>query len=396
MQIPSSIRDDFPILQRQVDGKPLVYLDSSATSLKPNAVIQAVTAFYTECTANVHRSAHLLSEQATDRYEQARELIAQFINADSREIAFTKNATEALNLVAHSLPANAKVALTLSEHHSNFLPWQNRERLFLPLDHERKIDIEAAANIIREHRPALVSVASISNVLGVRQPVEQLIEIARECDAKVLIDLSQSVGHEPVDMFELDCDFACFSGHKMLGPSGVGVLYQREGQEDPITQNYLGGEMVHQAHVDSFEPRPLPWGLEAGTPNIEGVIGLGAAAEYLDQVGVAAIQSHVANLAQRLRTALLEIPDVSLLVPADAAKDTGIVTFHMAGIEAQGLAKILSNRFNIMIRSGFHCTQPFHEEFGLPESSRASLHLYNSEAEVDALVDALKLIQQNL
>ncbi len=392
-------REDFPILQRKLDGKPLVYLDSGATSLKPQPVIDAVTGFYTECTANVHRSVHLLSEEATDRFEQARADVARFINADSREIAFTRNATEAINLVAISRKQagiEGPVALTVVEHHSNLLPWLAHDHFFLEVDADRRVDLAKAAAVISERKPSLVTIATISNALGIRHPVEELISIAHQHGSEVLLDLSQSVGHEVVDVLELNCDFACFSGHKMLGPSGVGVLYQKEGGRNPVSPHYLGGEMVHQAHIDEFEARPFPWGVEAGTPNIEGVIGLGAAVAYLERIGVEEIEQHTAALAARLRKGIEDIAGVHLLVPESVAHQTGIVTFRMDGLPAQGLARILSNRFSIMIRSGFHCAQPLHEAYGLPESSRASLHLYNTEAEVDLLLEALGSVHQSI
>ncbi|XOV89171.1 MAG: aminotransferase class V-fold PLP-dependent enzyme [Pseudomonadota bacterium] len=388
-------RNDFPILRRRLGELPLIYLDSGATSLKPQCVIDAVTGFYSECTANVHRSVHRLSEEATDRFEASREAVARFLNADSREIAFTRNATEALNLVA-ARTQSGPVALTVVEHHSNLLPWLAQEHFFLELDEYRRIDLEKAEAAISQKRPSLVTLATISNALGIRHPVEELIRIAHQYGSEVLLDLSQSVGHEPVDVFELDCDFACFSGHKMLGPSGVGVLYQKEGGRNPVLPRLLGGEMVHQAHIDSFEARPFPWGVEAGTPNIEGVIGLGAAVGYLDRVGVPAIRQHTAALAARLREGMQKIEGVHLLVPQSVASQTGIVTFQMDGMPAQGLARILSNRFAIMIRSGFHCAQPLHEAYGLPESSRASLHLYNTAEEIDLLLEALIRLRQSI
>ena len=394
MSLPDSLRDDFPILSREVRGQPCIYLDSAATSLKPRAVIDAVTGFYTTHTANVHRSVHLFSEEATEAFESTRELLAQFLNCDRRELAFTRNATEALNIVAMAHRNRGPVGLTLAEHHSNLLPWQQGDHFFFPLDDEHKVDLDKAAELIATRRPHLVTIASISNALGVRHPVEALVSIAREHGCLVMVDLSQSVGHEPVDLFELDCDYACFSSHKMLGPSGVGVLFQREGLESPIESHYLGGEMIHQAHIDGFEPRPFPWGLEAGTPNIEGVIGLGAAVDYLDGVGVPAIQEHAAALATSLKDRLRQSDGIELVVDSPAAASTGIVTFRMAGLQSQGLARILSQRFNIMIRSGFHCAQPLHESLSLQESARASFHLYNTDAEVEALVDALYIIRK--
>lgn len=332
MLLPASLRDDFPVLERRIDGRRIVYMDSAATSLKPWSVIQAVTRFYTECTSNVHRSVHALSEEATEAYETARESVARFISADAREVAFTRNATEALNLVAIASRKRGPVALTPLEHHSNLLPWTQGKHFFLELDERGRINVDKAAEDIEHYKPGLVTLATINNALGIRQPVQELTSIAHERGAMVVLDVSQSAGHEPVDVTALDCDYACFSSHKMLGPSGVGILYQREGLAEPMKPHYLGGEMVDRARLDGFEPRSFPWGMESGTPNIEGVMGLGAAAEYLEQVTVEAVKQH--------------------------------------------------------------CAEPLHELYGMPESVRASFHLYNAEEEVDSLLEALQIVQK--
>lgn len=385
--LPIGIRGDFPILDGADNPQPLIYLDSAATSLKPRVVIEAVTGFYTSYTANVHRAVHGLSEEATQRYEASRESIAHLIGADSREIAFTKNATEALNLLALNQHQDCRVSVAPTEHHSNLLPWRRFNSTALPLDQTRRIDVAALPAHIAEHTPDIVTFATISNGLGVTQPTTRIIEELGN-SAAVILDLSQSVGHESIDLIELNPDYACFSGHKMLGPSGVGVLYKNEAAT-ALSPIYLGGEMVHQVSLTDYEPRPWPWCMEAGTPNIEGVIGLGAAAEYLLGIGVDAIEEHCHQLANQLRQGLTSIPDITLTAPT---ADSGLVSFSVEGYGAHGISKILSNRFNIMVRSGFHCTQPLHELFGLPETVRASFHLYNTEAEVDALIVALKTI----
>lgn len=366
-------------------------MDSAATSLKPRSVIESVVRFYEESTANVHRAVHALSEEATELFEDARARIARFINADTREIVFVRHATEALNLVAHSLRSRGSVAVPLSEHHSNLLPWRSGHVVLLDLLPNGEVDVEAAQATIRKTRPGLVSMSTVSNALGVSLPVDALTAAARSVGACVLLDLSQSVGHGPVDVQNQDCDFACFSGHKMLGPSGVGVLYCRTDHRDGLEPLLAGGSMVQEVHRDSFSVQPFPWGLEAGTPNIEGVIGLGAACDYIQDVGLDLIQIHGRELTARTRAGLSRVSKVTLHAGLSESTDS-IVAFSVAGQPAHGVARILSNRFGIMVRSGYHCAQPLHEELRLPESVRASFHLYNTPQEVDALVEAIGVI----
>jgi cysteine desulfurase/selenocysteine lyase len=387
----SRFREDFPILRREVNGHKLVYLDSAATSLKPQAVVDAVVRFYTECTANVHRAVHALSEEATELFENARESVARFINAENREIVFVRHATEALNMVAASLRERGCVVAPLSEHHSNLLPWRNGESLQVPVTPEGMIDLDAARTLIKDHRPGLVTFSTVSNAWGTRQPVTELTAMAREVGALVLLDVSQSIGHEPIDVRQLDCDFACFSGHKMLGPSGVGVLYCRESVHDRMTPLLLGGSMVHQVHADSYEPLPFPWSHEAGTPNIEGVIGLGAACDYLEEVGPARIHDHGQALIEFARTKLAEVPDISLLGDV-TGRPSSILAFSVEGIEAHGMSRILSSRFGIMARSGYHCAQPLHEACGTNETVRISTHLYNHADDIRHFVDSVETV----
>lgn len=389
----AEFRDDFPILSREIEGKPLIYLDSAATALKPQQVIDAVCSFYTKYTANVHRAVHLLSEEATEAFEAARVTVARFINADSREIAFVKNATDALNLVAHTLRKRGLVITPLSEHHSNLLPWRNGEVVVLPHNADGTIDLEKGLELIRSCKPALVSFSTISNALGVQLAVEQLTQTAREVGAYVLLDLSQSVGHVPVDVQSMDCDFACFSGHKMLGPSGVGVLYQREGLDVKIEPITVGGEMVHEVHVDGHVERPWPWCLEAGTPNIEGILGLAAACDYLSMVDVEDIASHCQALTTYLKEKLNKMTGIKVVSPMDAEPGSS-VSFAVDGVEAHGVSRILSNRYAMMLRSGFHCAQPLHEVCGLPETVRASFHLYSTLDEVEQLLEGLEVVIQ--
>lgn len=388
-------REDFPILQRRIGDRALTYLDSAATSLKPQSVIDAICAFYTKYTANVHRAVHLLSEEATEAYEGARETVARFIDAESREIAFVRNATEALNVVAAMLRSCGPVAVPLSEHHSNLLPWRSGELIELELLPSGQIDLDDAERKLSEFRPRLVSFSTVSNALGTRQPLDELTSMARGIGACVLLDVSQSIGHEPLEMHELDCDFACFSGHKMLGPSGVGVLYQREDSGITVSPLLVGGSMISEVHRDSYVALPFPWCIEAGTPNIEGVIGLAAACEYLESTGLAAISDHCRALTSQARKGLLTIPGVRIHGGNDEATDT-ILAFSIETVPAHGIARMLSNRFGIMVRSGHHCAQPLHEACKLPESVRLSVHLYNTHEEIEYFVEAVSKIAEML
>ena len=352
-------RADFPLLTRRINDRPIIYLDSAATSLKPQVVIDAVTRFYTECTANVHRAVHTLSEEATEAFEEARATVARFIGADDREVAFTRNATEAINVVAASRREGV-VAIPLSEHHSNQLPWRQSEWCPLGLLPSGEIDLAIARRTLRDVQPSLVAFSTVSNALGTPLPVAELTAAAREIGAEVLLDISQSVGHGPVDVAEYDCDFACFSGHKMLGPSGVGVLYQRENVHSYLRPLLTGGSMIQAVHSDHYVVQPFPWGIEAGTPNIEAVLGLAAACEYLDQFELSEILAHGRTLVHAARAGLHEIKGIHVLGNPEVPSDS-IVAFTVDGMPAHGVARQLSNRFTIMARSGYHCAQPLHE-----------------------------------
>lgn len=381
-------RADFPLLQRRIEGRPVVYLDSAATALRPQRVIDGVLRYYTQCTANVHRAVHQLSEEATLEFENARERIARFIGAEAREIAFVRHATEALNLVARSLPEGAVVAVPDSEHHSNLLPWRRNPVLRLAVGNDGGVDLDQATAAMRARPPALLTLSPVSNALGTRQPVADLVGLARELGAAVMLDVSQCIGHEPVDVMELDCDYLCFSGHKMMGPGGVGVLYVKGGCEGKLRPLLVGGSMVLNVGVEDHELQAFPWSLEAGTPNIEGVLGLAEACKYLDEIGLREIAEHNQALSLGLRAGLREIPRVTIHSGAEAA---AITSFSLAGLPAHGVARLLSNRHSIMVRSGYHCAQPLHQIANLPESVRVSVHLYNTPEEIRACVDAIAL-----
>jgi len=383
-------RDDFPLLRRVIHGKPVIYLDSAATALKPRVVIDEVVKYYSEYNANVHRAVHLLSEEATEAFEAARETVARFVGAEAREIAFVRHATEALNIVARSLPEGARVAVADAEHHSNLLPWRCHEVLRLEIGADGAVDLARAAAAIREARPSLLTLSLIGNALGTRQPVEELTALAHEVGASVMLDVSQAVGHEPLNVRTLDCDFLCFSGHKMMGPGGVGVLYVRSGLEDSLQPLLRGGSMVLNVGLEDCELQPFPWCFEAGTPNVEGVLGLAAACRYLDGIGLDRIDAHNRGLSCLLRQGLRQIPRVTIHGAADD-ECSAITSFSVSGQQAHGVARLLSNRHAMMLRSGYHCAQPLHLVLQLPETVRVSVHLYNTADEIRKCVAAVEV-----
>ncbi len=383
----------FPLLKREVHGKPIIYLDSAATSIRPQSVIDAVVKFYTQYSAGISRAVHILSEEATEAFETSRDRIAHFINADSREIAFMHNATQALNVVAASELKSGLVMHPLSEHHSNLLPWRRGEVMVLPVSNEGRMDVDASKATITQHKPKILALSTISNALGVRHPVHELTQAAHSVGARVILDVSQSVGHEVVDMQDLDCDYACFSGHKMFGPNGLGVLYRKEGIANDLEPLIYGGSMVHAVHEADFELRPYPWNLEAGSPNVEAVVGLVAACDFIEEIGLEAIHQHCNTLTQNAREKLSAIPGVTLHGAQDKDQSS-IISFSVEGTPANGVARILSNRFNIMVRSGYHCAQPLHEACGIPETVRASVHVYNTLQDIEHLVEAVGIISK--
>lgn len=382
------------MLQRPWRGRPLVYFDSAATALKPTAVLDAVLRFFREQTANVHRAAHGLGEAATQEFERARAVIAAFIGASPDEIAFTRSATESINLVAASFAGlGARVASPAGEHHSNLLPWRRGPHVSLPMMEDGSLDLAGAQSLFRRQPPKLIACSTISNVTGARTPVEGLMEAARNVGALVLLDLCQGIGHEPVHVKALGCDFAVFSGHKLLGPSGVGVLYAARTVQHLLQPLLLGGSMVRAVGLADHQALPFPHGLEAGTPNIEGVIGLAAACEYLASVGLTAIAHHTRALLGRMRAGLAELPGVRMLGPSpEATTQTSIISFTADSVPSHALARVLCDEFSIMVRSGYHCAEPLHRACGWPESVRASLHLYNTHDEVRTVLDALRAV----
>ena len=394
------IRDDFPILSRKVYGKPLVYLDNAATSQKPRQVISALTEYYEGYNANVHRGVHALSMEATDRYEEAREKVARFIGArQSEEIIWTRNTTEAINLVAASwarsnLQAGGEVVVTEMEHHSDMVPWQmvTQERgatlRYLRLGDDGKLELDDIDSIIND-RTKMVSIVHSSNSLGTINPVKEITARARAVGAAVMIDGAQSVPHMPVDVQDLDCDFLAFSGHKMLGPTGIGVLYAKREILETMEPFLTGGEMVLSVTLDGADWNDLPMRFEAGTPNIADAIALGAAVDYLDSTGMDNIRRHEVLLTRYALSRLRKIEEL-VIFGAEAAEDRGgVISFHTPDVHPHDLGTYLDQQ-GIAVRTGHHCTMPVMRKLGVPATTRASFYLYNTEEEVDHLVDSLK------
>jgi cysteine desulfurase / selenocysteine lyase len=395
----AQIRKDFPILEREVSpGIPLVYLDSTATSQKPRQVLVAMDDFYRRSNANIHRGIHKLAEEATEQYEIARTKVAEFIGSPSpRQVIFTRNTTESINLVAQSwgranMEAGDVVVLTEMEHHSNLVPWQMLAaerglRLeFIPVSEQGLLEM-AEYHRLLELNPKLVAFSHMSNVLGTINPAEEIIHLAHQAGAIILVDAAQSVPHLPVNVQTLDADFLVFSGHKMCGPTGIGVLYGRKSLLESMPPFLGGGDMIKRVHLRSFVPNTLPQKFEAGTPAISEAIGLGAAVDYLTQLGMAAIEAHEKEVIAYALERLEEIPGVTVFGP-QAEHKGGVASFVLHGIHAHDVAQVL-DRYGVAVRAGHHCAMPLHEKFGVPATARASFYLYNTREEVDRLVEAI-------
>ena len=398
------IRKDFPILDRETaNGKRVIYLDSTATSQKPLQVIEAMNDYYRRSNANIHRGVHTLAEEATSLYEGARERIAKFINASTpREIIYTRNTTESINLVAYSWArANLKsgdlVILTEMEHHSNLVPWhmlqaeRGIELEFIPVTDEGLLDLDAYKALLNR-TPKLVSFTHMSNVLGTINPAAEIIKLAHAAGAVTLVDGAQSVPHLSVDVRALDSDFYAFSAHKMCGPTGMGVLYGKSALLEAMPPFLGGGDMIKEVKLRSFRPNTLPHKFEAGTPAIAEAIGLGAAVDYLTQIGMSNIAAHEHEITEYALERLEEIPGVKLFGPS-ADKKGGVASFTLEGVHPHDVAQIL-DQDGIAVRAGHHCAQPLHEKFGIPATSRASFYLYSTKEEVDMLVKGLYKVKE--
>ncbi len=395
----AKIRQDFPILERRVHDKPLVFLDSAASSQKPACVIDAMDHYYRTTHANVHRGVHTLSEEATELYEGARKKIAKFINAkSSREIIYTRNTTESINLVAFTwgranLRAGDEILLTESEHHSNIVPWQmvakevGAKVRYIPVDAKGYLDTSALDTLLTK-QTKIVGIASMSNVLGTIMPVDEVIERAHAVGALVLIDGAQGVPHLPTDVQALDCDFMAFSGHKMCGPTGIGVLWGRRDLLEAMPPFMGGGDMIRKVTFEGAEWNELPWKFEAGTPAIAEAIGLGVAVDYLNALGMDNVRAHERDIIAYALDRLAEVPGLTLIGPDDPDQRGGVATFTLDNIHPHDLADILDHE-GIAIRAGHHCAQPLHQKLGIPASSRASFYMYTLREEIDQLVDGL-------
>jgi cysteine desulfurase / selenocysteine lyase len=393
------IRQDFPILERRVHDKPLVFLDSAASSQKPACVIDAMDHYYRTTHANVHRGVHTLSEEATELYEGARKKIAKFIHAkSSREIIYTRNTTESINLVAFAwgranLRAGNEILLTESEHHSNIVPWQMVAKevgaivRYIPVDAKGYLDT-STLDVLLTAQTKIVGIASMSNVLGTIMPIEEIIARAHAVGALVLIDGAQGVPHLPTDVQALDCDFMAFSGHKMCGPTGIGVLWGQRDLLEAMPPFMGGGDMIRKVTFEGAEWNELPWKFEAGTPAIAEAIGLGVAVDYLNTLGMDNVRAHERDIIAYALERLAEVPGLTLIGPDNPDRRGGVATFTLDNIHPHDLADILDHE-GVAIRAGHHCAQPLHQKLGILASSRASFYIYTLREEIDQLVDGL-------
>ncbi len=396
----AAIKKDFPLLERDFNGKPLVYIDSAATSQKPRAVIDAMTEYYENYNANTHRGVFGIAEQATNAMEAAREKVRAFINAaSSNEIIFTRNATESINLVAHTwgranLHEGDVVVLTELEHHSNIVPWQQLraergiELRYIPVNDDGHLDLDDLAAMVDGAK--LVSISAMSNVLGTVTPVRRIADAAHAAGALVCVDACQYVPHLPCDVVALGADFIAFSAHKMCGPTGVGVLWGHEALLDAMPPFLGGGGMIRDVTLDGFKPAELPWKFEAGTPAIAEIIGLGAAVDYLDAIGMHAVRQHEIELAAyTLRTLKGRFGDgIKIYGPSEPSERGAVFSFGFGDLHPHDISQVLDDH-GVCVRAGHHCAKPLMRKLGIGATARASLYLYNDESDVDALADAL-------
>jgi cysteine desulfurase/selenocysteine lyase len=398
----SSLKGDFPMFSEE-DRKSLVYLDSAATSQKPAVVINAVSEFEKRYNANVHRGIYPLSEEATERYEEARSKAARFIGARSpSEIIFLRGATEALNVLAQSLgiwklKRGDEVLTTVMDHHSNIVPWQMLSWKgitvkFADIDENGRLDMADFERKISD-RTRIVTAAHVSNVLGTVNPIREMGRIAHEHSSTFIVDGAQSVPHIPLNMKDSECDFFALSGHKMLAPTGIGVLYGRSELLEGMEPALGGGEMISEVHQSGSKWNDPPYRFEAGTPNISGAIGLGAAIDYLSSIGMEKVEKYDKELVAYAMNRLLEMDDIDVYGPTDIEERSGVISFNMEGVHGHDTAEILG-RQGVAIRSGHHCAQPLMDRLNIPSTSRASFYIYNGRSDVDALVSALDVVRK--
>ncbi|MBC1450072.1 cysteine desulfurase [Listeria welshimeri] len=398
------IRADFPILDQEINEKPLAYLDNAATSQKPKQVIEALTHYYEFDNANVHRGVHTLAARATDAYESARVKVAKFIHArEVAEIIFTRGTTSAINLVVDSyaeanIEAGDEIVISYLEHHSNLIPWQQLAKRkgavlkYIELEEDGTISVEQAQKTISE-KTKIVALAHVSNVLGTITPIKEIAAIAHKFGAVILVDGAQAVPHMEVNVVDLDADFYAFSGHKMMAPTGIGALYGKRELLDAMEPTEFGGEMIDFVELYDSTWKELPWKFEAGTPIIGGAIALGAAIDYLAEVGLANIHAHEQALASYAIEEMSKIDGITIYGPKDASKRCGLVTFNLEGAHPHDIATILDED-GIAIRAGHHCAQPLMKWLDVSSTARASFYIYNTKEEIDALIDGLKLTKE--
>jgi cysteine desulfurase/selenocysteine lyase len=402
---PAVVRRDFPILEQVINGHELVYLDSASTSQKPRAVIEAVDAYYREYNANVHRGIYTIGEKATAEYEKARARVGRFINApDSHEVVFTRNATEAINLVAYSwgrrnIDRGDVIVLTEMEHHANLVPWQllvqerDGDLEFIPITDDGVLRLDVFEVLLRL-KPKLVAFTHVSNTLGTINPVREMTEMAHAAGALVLIDGAQAVPHVPVDVQAIGCDFYAFSGHKMLAPMGSGALWARRELLEAMPPFLAGGEMIREVHLRRSEFNEIPWKFEAGTPAVGDAIGLGVAADYLRDLGMDAVRAHERDLVTYALDVLPKrVPGIELYGPLDPDLRGGVVPFNLPAIHPHDVAQVL-DRSGIAVRAGHHCTMPLHERLDLAATARASFNVYSTRHDIDRLVEGLIDVQR--
>ena len=394
------LRNDFPIFKKKINGKDLVYLDNASTTQKPYSVINSITDFYSNYNSNIHRAVYQLAEEATELYEQSRKKIANFINVRPEEIIFTRNTTESINLIAHSwarsnLKKDDVIAITEIEHHSNIVPWQilcqeiGTRLEYVGIDESGFLDIEYLIELISSRKVKLVSISHMSNVLGTIVPIERIVKTAHQYDIPVIVDGAQSVPHMPVDVKKLDCDFLVFSAHKMLGPTGVGVLYAKKELLEKMKPFMAGGDMIKEVFKFHTNYNEVPYKFEAGTPNIADVVGFGAAVEYLEKIGMENIRKHEIYLTEYALESMQSLKYITIYGPMDSKFRGGVISFNIADIHPHDLATIM-NDHGIAIRSGHHCAQVLMQRLDVPTTSRASFYIYNTKEEIDKFVNAIK------
>ena len=398
----SDIKHDFPILKTQVYGRNPIYFDNAATTQKPKIVIDSICNYYSQYNANIHRGIYQFSEKATEKYENARKKIAKFINADPNEIIFVRGTTEGINLVAYSwgrtnILKNDLIISSVMEHHSNIVPWQLlsqdiRSKLeFIGVNKNYSLSLTDLEKLLSKN-PKLVTITHMSNFLGTINPIEDIIKKSHSYGAKVLIDAAQSVPQMPIDVKKIDCDFLTFSGHKMLGPTGIGVLYAKKEILENMPPFHGGGDMIKEVRLEASKWNDVPWKFEAGTTNIAGVIGLGVAVDYLENIGMTYVQEHEKRLLKYALDKMSALKYIDTYGVSDLKFRGGVISFNLKNLHPHDVATVL-DKYSIAIRAGHHCAQPLHEFFNLSASNRASFYIYNTESEVDTFVNALDKVK---